>query len=126
MGDEDIAAPGSWPGRTPSPHLKLLGDALKVAYTLATGAAWGDGGLYVIILDSKADWSRGRRTGKERGGLNDSTLDRAHWPPTFARGSCMCRFTVACVAPCSAPRTQVGTFPVRLGGQVRVPVRAGQ
>lgn len=66
MGDEDVAAPGSWPGRTPSPHLKLLGDALKVAYTLATGTAWGHGGLYVIILDSKADSSRGRRTGKER------------------------------------------------------------
>lgn len=45
MGDEDIAAPGSWPGRTPSPHLNLLGGAFKVAHTLATGTAWGDDGL---------------------------------------------------------------------------------
>lgn len=37
------------------PHLQLLGGACKVAHILVTGTAWGDGGLYVIILDSKAD-----------------------------------------------------------------------
>lgn len=96
--DEDMAAPGSRPGRPPS-H----------AWSCSPG---GDDGLHMIILDTKAgssprEMQGNKGTRKGEGGLNDSTLGRAHWPSTLAHGSCMCRFTVACVAPCAVPRTQV-------------------
>ena len=51
-----------------------------------------------------------------------------HWAastghPRSPRGSCMCRFAVACVprVPYPVARVHVSTFHVRLGGQVRGP-----
>lgn len=59
-----------------------------------------------LVAEGKKEQERRKRG--TRAGLNDSTLGAAHWPPTFARGSCMCRFIVACAAPCRpAARTQV-------------------
>lgn len=113
--------------RLPGPDSRITSE---VGHVLATGALWEDDGLYMIILDNRADSPRMGEQRKVEVGLNDSTLAdwvAAHWPPTFAGGSCMCRFAVACaLCPvwCRAPylgSPYPCTFPVRLGGQVREP-----
>lgn len=90
------------------------------------GTAWGDDdGLHMIILDNKADWWRREGKGKER----EVTMTRhlgphalaIHARPWFLHVQV---YSCRCCPVCRTPYP--GTFPVRLGGQVRVLPSCGQ